>query len=46
MEFGRGDVLGLQTDGKKARQKEDGGDSDYGEMPQATSQHGWCSLCN
>ena len=45
VKLGCRDILGLKTGRKETRQyKNNGGDSDYEEMPQATSQHGWCSL--
>jgi hypothetical protein len=44
MKLGRRDVLGPKTRGKTTRQRDNGGQSDYGEMPQPTNQHGWCSL--
>jgi hypothetical protein len=46
VQLGSGDVLGPKTGGEKTRQKDDSGDSDYGQMPRFTSQHEWCSLWN
>jgi hypothetical protein len=44
MKLGRRDVLGLKTGGKSTRQRNNGGDNGYGEMPQTVTQHGWRSL--